>query len=569
MEGGEKHAHVSKLGRPGPRAAGSAPDPPRRPAALDRPGASAATTARGDDAGEQAADGDSEGLAALAAWFTARGVWWPRDAVRLSRRDVVHGLGAVAARDIAAGEELFRVPRQACFGAGARGSRHVDSQREHALLLLRELDKGAASEWAPLLASLPDVRSFRELPWLWGLDAPEGDAAAVAAVAGTELELPVRSKLQRLRREHAAIGAAPQLPFALYARACGVVLSHLNPWFGTKIVPFNYILNCPADPAEPNVEFALASEGARRKRKREGRAGEDRVVVGTAIRAVARGAELLQSYGGADMATPDLAFRCGFVLEHASLRSDVVSVTAEDLLACACEATSKRALLEQAGLLQPSPWDGLDDVLTLELHCDDACAVGQLAVACAVADADPSRWATLRQAVAGAQMPALAPWEDEMDRAALSLAAAVLLQADPSLEPAKVMADLVASLLNRRARARARARTQPASGDDKGDGERGSEGGARSRGDGVRDDSDADEEEEEEELWEPLVGPDTVGALRNAERVRQVLEARLARVVAGGAAGSRPIVAHLRKVESVILQSCLTLVDKPLKRTHT
>jgi hypothetical protein len=41
-----------------------------------------------------------------------------------------------------------------------------------------------------------------DLPWLCGLDAPEGDAAAVAAVACTELELPVRSNLQRLRREH-------------------------------------------------------------------------------------------------------------------------------------------------------------------------------------------------------------------------------------------------------------------------------------------------------------------------------------------------------------------------------
>ena len=547
--------------RAGPRAqaAQAAPDSVSRPAATpDRAAAVVAgvpaAAARGSNAAAAAAAaGEPAALAALAAWFQARGVTWSRDAVRLSRSGVVHGLGVVATRDIRAGEELFRVPRQACFGAGARGSRHVDSQREHALLLLRELDMGAASEWAPLLSSLPDVHSFDDLPWLWGLDAPEGDAAAVGAVAGTELELPVRSKLQRLRREHAALGAAGQQvpPFALYARACGVVLSHLNPWFGTKIVPFNYILNCPEDPAESSVEFALAASAgaARRKRRRQGGASEARVVVGRAVRDVAQGAELLQSYGGSEMATPDLAFRCGFVLERASLRSDVVSIAAEDILTGACEAASKRALLEQAGLLQPSPWDGLEDVLTLELHREDACAVGQLAVACAVADADPARWAALRRAPAGALAAALASWEDEMERAALSLAAAVLVQADPSLEPAKVLADLAARLLAGRARA------QPARG----------KGEARSGGKGACDDSDSDSDSdsdaEDEDLWELLVGPDTVGPLRNAERVRQVLEARLARVVAGGASGSRPIVTHLRKVESAILQGCLALVD--------
>jgi hypothetical protein len=347
MEGaGSSARRAGKRARAGPRPAAAAePAPDSRPAAApDR----AARLGRGGGAGGRAGRAGRAGRV-----------------LRSARRVVVARCGAAeperrGARARRGGGVRYpgrrgAVPRAAAGLLRGRRSR-LAPRRQPARARAAaacELDKGAASEWAPLLSSLPDVRSFGDLPWLWGLDAPEGDAAAVAAVASTELELPVRRKLQRLRREHAALGAAGQQvpPLALNARACGVVLPHLNPWFGTKIVPFNDILNCPEDPAELNVEFALAASAgaARRKRRRQGGASDARAVVGRAVRDVAQGAELLQSDGGSEMATPDLAFRCGFVLERASLRSDVVSIAAEDLLAGACEASRQQARAARAG----------------------------------------------------------------------------------------------------------------------------------------------------------------------------------------------------------------------------
>ena len=128
-------------------------------------------------------------------WLRSRGVTWNESAVRTTAEGVVAGVGCVATRKIRRGEELFRVPRNACLGASSNADVDsspacVDSQQALATLVINEQAKGENSEWFPLLEQL----STASCPWVW-------PRAARTFLKGTELEAVVQAKRKRLSTE--------------------------------------------------------------------------------------------------------------------------------------------------------------------------------------------------------------------------------------------------------------------------------------------------------------------------------------------------------------------------------
>ena len=95
----------------------------------------------------------------------------------------------------------------------------------------------------------------------WQVHTAEGCSRASSAFPLWQLAPVLAVKRQRLAAEHAA---SPELARARrdeYAVACALATSHVNPWFGGAIVPFNTGLNWSA---APNVEFDAAASGAPR-----------------------------------------------------------------------------------------------------------------------------------------------------------------------------------------------------------------------------------------------------------------------------------------------------------------
>jgi len=446
-----------------------------------------------------------------------RGVWWDDKLVALSRdpSQVVHGLGVVSLTKIKRGTTLFRIPRKACFGAASRAdeeqanAEQVDSQAKHALLLLNEATKGEESEWAPLIKSLPNLATYDDLPWLW----PKEEADAL--FRGTELEKAIAHKRVRVAEEYTA--SRTEVSQTSFARTCGVVLSHLNPFFGTAVVPFVYVLNCPTD-GRPNVDFQAC--------------GPD-MVEGVAARSIRPGTELTQAYGGDELAQADLVFRCGFALDPNTVLDDVVSVS-EDLLFSLNGVSgeverkngdsnpvraAKSQALRESGLVQESPWDGLQDLWTVELRRGTDITeaefrliecLGQLAMACAIAVATPDEWA--RMATFGGQLDSSfwSGWPDldAMDKRAVLLRSAIKqVLGSPSDVSER---DLVAEAAECLSAARASPRTS-------------------GRGAAEEDESESDSEDEDEPLWEALVGDiASLGALRGVPAaVSRILEVRL------------------------------------------
>lgn len=91
-------------------------------------------------------------------------------------------------------------------------------------------------------------------------------------------------------------------------------------------------------------------------------------VVGTALRSIPPFTEVTQSYG--ELGTADLMYRYGFarVSSEPVAEADVVSITAENIEVAARGASHGRAVqLEGFEVMDHSPWDGLGDVLTVEL----------------------------------------------------------------------------------------------------------------------------------------------------------------------------------------------------------
>ena len=195
-------------------------------------------------------------LDSFASWMRAHGVEWAETVLRMVSDDegcsVAAGFGCVATAKINAGDELFCIPFAACFGASCEeadggAAAEEDSQKEMARLYLQERAKGRHSSWAPLLS----VQSSAPCPWVW-------PANARAWLQGTELADVVALKLQRLEAERVADRAGTGRKRAAdddgpptasqYADACALVASHINPWYGSAIVPFNCMLNFARNP---------------------------------------------------------------------------------------------------------------------------------------------------------------------------------------------------------------------------------------------------------------------------------------------------------------------------------
>ena len=356
---------------------------------------------------EKAAAGSHEALEVVyAAWLRERGAWWLEADVATSNIGVVAGWGVLARRPLRRGTVLFSIPREACFGAHSKkvglSPSGGDTQARLARCLLSERDKGSDSSWAPLLNMLT--------PALCPVTWPRGTSCYLD---GTELQPVLERKHQRLRTERAASKHARRWSATEYASACALAMSHINPWFGGSIVPFNTTLNWSE---RPNVEFDVDEGGAPR-------------VIGRATRDIAVGEELTQECAPT---TAELIYRYGFaptideVLgtgEGASSSGlarkgsgqaaaqgcgardeDVVSISFEQIVA-ACGADKmapvrrgrRRKLLCAAGALDSSPWDGLDALVTVELQLNGS-GLAKLLGACLALCADDSIWAAAEAA---------------------------------------------------------------------------------------------------------------------------------------------------------------------------
>ncbi len=309
----------------------------------------------------------------LEASFAQHGVWIRPDSVKLTRKGVLHGLGAIALTDLEESVVLFQVPRRACFGASEKGEETddetVDSQADLAVELLEHLAM-ENSPFKELVSSLPDPATYDDLLFL----KPD----AVELVRGTELEPVIQNKISRLQNEYRNLPdtTKAKIDLQLFCRASGVVLSHLNPFFGNSIAPFAYIFNCSED-NDPNILWEL---------------DEDKDVIrGIVVKHTRAGQEICQSYGN-DLATTELIYRCGFVLAKQKM-NDVVSIYWRDIkdssLAGGLSRTKEQLLLD-AGVLDASPWFGLDHLSTVEIpvHKNDECPAwfGQLSTATYVAN---------------------------------------------------------------------------------------------------------------------------------------------------------------------------------------
>jgi len=216
-------------------------------------------------------------------WLKARGVIWSERRVATTNKGVVAGYGCVATVPIKRGEELFRVPRAACLGAVADEAdagvvdNEKDSQSRMALVLAE-----ASEDWAPFVKKLTPA----PCPWLWPA------ATQQRLFAGTELAPVLAMKREVLAAEYAALPPAVTQRCSLprYVELCALAASHMNPWFGGSIVPFNTTLNYSL---EPNVAF-------------EPKGTE--FVVGIATRKIGAGEELTQEYADA---TSELVYKYG------------------------------------------------------------------------------------------------------------------------------------------------------------------------------------------------------------------------------------------------------------------
>ena len=112
-----------------------------------------------------------------------------------------------------------------------------------------------------------------------------------------------------------------------------------------------------------NVEFDLVEENE-----------NDQRIVGKASCDIKQGEELFQQYGNS---VAEVVYRCGFAPTLDDMEGgDVVSITMSDMISFAADKLSIKGIshlssriqaLKQAGAIDESPWDGMDDCLTAEL----------------------------------------------------------------------------------------------------------------------------------------------------------------------------------------------------------
>ena len=322
-------------------------------------------------------------------WLQSKKVFVRSDLVTTTNQNVVAGWGCVAIANIKNGTVLFRVPRNACFALPADdssdASSHDDSEDSNdpttkdtqQRLALHFICHKESTEWAPFLNLLtPQI-----LPWTL-------DDKLRQSLQGTELEYVVKQKLLRIQSEYKSIQQTWDdniqgrecITYEEYIDACSIVASHANPWFGVSIVPFNTTLNWGKENVEFDVEECDENEA---------------VVVGRAVQDITCGSEMFQSYGNS---VAELLYRCGFSPQfddndEGANSNDSISLFVGDIVnvvealldpkisgdpeqvvlvglpasTTVTDIESKIHVLQVAGAIDTSSWDGMEDYLTAEL----------------------------------------------------------------------------------------------------------------------------------------------------------------------------------------------------------
>ena len=312
-----------------------------------------------------------------AVWLEARGAWWAKEAVRMEYTEAT-GWGVVALCGSGQGTVLFRVPRSACFGVqdcavGTLSDEETtqDSQARLACLHMAERAKGAASMWAPRLDMFDSDPAANPFTW---------PAEQQAWLDGTDLEAVLCVKRARLEQELA--NAECTLKSAEYRTACAIVASHVNPWFGGSMCPFNELLNYNDN---PSVVFQVDPEC-------------EAAIIGVATRDIMAGDQVTTYYCAA---VSEFVYKYGFVpcKPVVPLADDVVNVSVADLVR-ACRGDGERgpqrpkervSAMQAAQLLEQNGWDGVDE-LSVELG-PGATGTAQLVAACLSLQADAALWA--------------------------------------------------------------------------------------------------------------------------------------------------------------------------------
>lgn len=303
----------------------------------------------------------SQGAGSYEGWLRQTGAWWDEALVEVrapwraySEVDNVpsylrDGWGLMSRnKKIKKGTVICKVPKEAsfCGDAGSSCSEDQDSQLHLAIRLLREQRKGTESTVWPKIATLP---GSVPVCWTW-TDEERG------WLGGSELEVVVRRKIERLHAEFCRdiqpLGEG--WTEAEYIDACATIISHANPWWGVSSVAFVDMGNHDDD---PHVEFRQKAN----------------LVVGTVIKTIPKFSEIYQSYG--QLGSADLLYRYGFTREgadaHVPRPQDVVSIDAPLLSSLIHltkqQATERVGFLHACSVLDESPWDGLEDVLTIQL----------------------------------------------------------------------------------------------------------------------------------------------------------------------------------------------------------
>jgi len=305
-------------------------------------------------------------VARYEGWLRETGAWWAAELVEIrspwreySTADNVpdflrDGWGLMSRdKKIKKGTVICKVPMAASFRGdnGTRCSEEKDSQLHLALRLMREQRKGPASTVWSKIQTLP---SGVPVCWAWTAEEREW-------LAGSELELVVRRKLDRLKSEFLDVvePLGEGWTEAEYVDACATIISHANPWWGVSSVAFVDMGNHADD---PHVEFRQRGSH----------------VVGTVVKTIPRLSEIFQSYG--ELGSADLLYRYGFTRGESAAPhpEDVVSIDMSILHGCGCrpgagagagamDLRGRENLLQKCNVVDQSPWDGLEDVLTIQI----------------------------------------------------------------------------------------------------------------------------------------------------------------------------------------------------------
>jgi hypothetical protein len=287
---------------------------------------------------------------------------------------------------------------------------------------------------------------------------------------------------------------------------------------------------------------------------------ENDVVIGSSTCDIKSGQELVQSYGN-DLATTEIMFRCGFVLTELQMK-DVVSISWDQVLGLS-NCAKKTAAVQDSCIMQPSPWYGLDSLLTVEIPFpkEDAQALEsfawlrQLCVACFIADCAPTEFDRMQTVVTGFVNKSPELFNDILDAEdSNAVAWAVLAQfsldtfQDETMATAELVVQARRSVCNNEKDA-----SDESESEENGDGD-------------DDDDDDDDDGEEEEPLWE-VISTDFDPWKKYKDRVLALIHQKKEKL--GSNSCSDQQVKHLVSQEHRILDIALKQADDFFGRTFS